>query len=35
MVFGNTTKEDRTMNILEDIEKMFNAVFEVLFRDAN
>jgi len=33
MVFGNTLKEELTMNILDDIEKMFNAVFEVLFRE--
>ena len=33
MVFGNTLKEEVTMNILDDIEKMFNAVFEVLFRE--
>jgi hypothetical protein len=33
MVFGNTLKEDVTMNILDDIEKMFNAVFEVLFKE--
>jgi hypothetical protein len=33
MVFGNTLKEDATMRILDDIEKMFTTIFEVLFKD--
>jgi hypothetical protein len=33
MVFGNTEKEGKTMNILNDIEKMFTAIFDVLFKD--
>jgi hypothetical protein len=33
MVFGNNLKGGKTMNIFNDIEKMFTAIFEVLFKD--